>query len=192
MDFKFDSPACGNLFSPFVCLSRSSPGSAIAMPPKQVHTRDVESRRRRKLAYTLAIDDWATSTAENPEANPQCPLWLVRVAKPAYRYDGSTKRQEGVYFVKGHHYIDVHVYKPQRKFRLPGGFGFKWDSGPGRGVSLWSVDAESITWGFKENPDAVAFAVDSAAACDVYHLRQIREVHFKAVMDNFFGRLADL
>ena len=69
---------------------------------------------------------------------------------------------------------------------ITGGFGFKWDSGPATGVGLWSVDAECITWGFKEIPDAVAFSVDSAAACDGYHLRQIR---LRASLQGSYGLL---
>ena len=98
-----------------------------------------------------------------------------------------------MHFVNGGYFIEIHVYKP--KF-VGGKVRFEWDRNPcGAGTSAWTVDAESVIFCL---PSGSVQSVGRRSrrtghqGQDAWELKQISDELFDTVMDNYYGKLAEL
>ena len=154
-------------------------------------TRAIDSAIRRKQARSARIGDFVA--CENPDKNDRCKFWLAKVVKAATQHRGASKTENGVHFVKGGYFIEIHVYKP--KF-VCGKVRFEWDRNPyGSGTSAWTVDAESVIFCL---PSGSVQSVGRRSqrtghqGQDAWELKQISDELFDTVMDNYYGKLAEL
>jgi len=140
----------------------------------------------------LRVGQWAA--VEDPDENP---FWLAKIAEKAYQHTGNSieATKTDIAFVKNYWYIKVHVYKPKVS-QAPGGYSFKWAQNPhayGAGVSVWTVDAESVFSILQTAPEGDhqrRSSRSNTAGHDAYEAKKITLEAFEKIKADYSGKLS--